>query len=280
MSAQPVPIVLDTDIGDDIDDAYALVLAARWPGVKLEAVTTTLGPTLSRARMARKLLDLCGCHDIPVFAADDKTGEGPQLDWAADYPYTRPSQTAPETLVRFGNDRPGELTLVTIGPLGNVGRALSLNPELGRRFKRVVMMAGWIHESYAPGGTDPEYNVVADIPSAQSLFASGADLVMVGLDVTMKARLTAPYQEKLGATGKPWCAALLELTKLWGPVPILHDPLALAMVVEDFCKLERMRLEVDDAGQTKQVVGAPNAEGAISVDADRFLDWYVETAGA
>jgi inosine-uridine nucleoside N-ribohydrolase len=278
MSDKPIPMILDTDIGDDIDDAYALVLATRWPAVKLEAVTATYGPTLSRARLARKLLDLMGRHDVPVYAADDKHGSTPQLDWAADYAYTRPVETAPEFLARTAHERPGEVTLVTIGPLPNIGHALDLNPELGRRFKRFVMMAGWIHESYTPGKPDPEWNVVADIPAAKKVFTSGADIAMIGLDVTMKAQFGEAYQKRLAEAGKPWCDALLTLTKLWGHgVPTQHDPLALSMVAGDFCKMERMRLEVDDAGQTKQVPGEPNAEAALSVDANRFLDWYVET---
>ncbi len=278
MSDKPIPMILDTDIGDDIDDAYALALAARWPAVKLEAVTATFGPTLSRARLARKLLDLMGRQDVPVYAADDKLGSTSQLDWAADYAYTRPVETAPEFLARTANERPGELTLVTIGPLPNLGAALDLNPELGRRYKRFVMMAGWIHESYSPDTKNPEWNVVADIASAQKVFTSGADLVMIGLDVTMKAQFGEPWQQKLAAAGKPWCDALLELTKLWGHgVPTQHDPLALSMVAGDFCKMERMRLEVDAEGQTKQVPGEPNALAALAVDANRFLDWYVET---
>lgn len=276
--ANVIPIVLDTDIGDDIDDAYALVLAAKWPKVHLEAVTTAHGPTLSRARLARKLLDICGRTDVPVYSADNSEGETPQFDWAADYPYSRPGESAAEALVRMANERPGELTLVPIGPLTNLGRALDLDPDFGRKLRRIVLMGGWVYRSYTPESTDPEYNIRSDVPAAKKVFSCGADLVMVGLDACMETRFTAEWQEKLAASQEPWAEALLELTRRWhGQVPILYDAITLATVAEGFCRLERICIEVQDDGQTRPVEGEANCLAAVGADAQAFLEWYVRT---
>lgn len=276
--AETIPIVLDTDIGDDIDDAYALVLAARWPKVRLEAVTTAHGPTLARARLARKLLDLCGRADVPVYSADDREGETPQLDWASDYPYARPAEDAAEALVRMANEQPGKITLVPIGPLTNLGRALDLDPDFGRKLRRIVLMGGWVYRSYTPESTDPEYNIRSNVPAAKKVFSCSADLVMVGLDACMETRFTKEWQDRLAASGKPWAEALLELTRRWpGQVPILYDAITLATVAEGFCRLERMRIEVQDDGQTRRVEGEPNCQAAVGADAQAFLEWYVRT---
>ncbi|MCX7597531.1 MAG: nucleoside hydrolase [Armatimonadetes bacterium] len=275
---QVIPIVLDTDIGDDIDDAYALVLAARWPRVQLGAVTTAYGPTLSRARLARKLLDICGRPDVPVYSADDCEGETPQLAWAADCSYSRPAEGAAEALVRMANERPGQLTLVPIGPLTNLGRALDLDPDFGRKLRRIVLMGGWVYRSYSPETTDPEWNIRCDVPAAKKVFSCGADLVMVGLDACMETRFTDDWQEKLRASGRPWADALLELTRRWpGQVPILYDAITLATVAERFCELQQMRIEVQDDGHTRKVEGEPNCVAAVGADAQAFLDWYVKT---
>lgn len=276
--AEAIPIVLDTDIGDDIDDAYALVLAARWPKVRLEAVTTAHGPTLSRARLARKLLDICGRVEVPVYPADDREGETPQFGWAADYSYSRPAQSAAEALVRMANERQGELTLVPIGPLTNLGRALDLDPDFGRKLRRIVLMGGWVYRGYTPESTEPEYNIRSDVPAAKRVFSCGGDLVMVGLDACMETRFTAEWQDRLAASGKPWAEALLELTRRWpGQVPILYDAITLSTVAEGFAQLEPMRIEVQDDGQTRPVEGEPNCLAAVGADAQAFLEWYVTT---
>jgi purine nucleosidase len=275
---EPLPILLDTDAGDDVDDAYALVLAARWPAVKLEAVSTVFGPTLSRARLARKLLDLCGAQTVPIFPANHAEGHTPQLDWAAAYPFAPPAETAPQALVRLVNERPGELTLVTIGALSNVAQALDLDPHLGRKLKRLVVMGGWVYQGYAAGEQRPEWNIRCDVAAAQRVLACGAPLTMVGLDVTRRVRLQEPWLERLRQAGHPWTQALLELTARWGHgVPVLHDPLALSCVGAQFCRWQDLRLEIDAAGLTKPVPGPPNVSVALEVEAEAFLDWYCAT---
>ncbi len=272
-----IPIVLDTDLGDDVDDAYALVLAARWEAVDLVAVTCAFGPTLARARMASKLLGVLGRGEVAVFAADDQLGENGQLNWAADHAYEAPAETAAEAIVRLAKERPGELTLVPIGPLTNVGKALDLDPELGRKLKRIVLMGGFVDPSRRPDRSTAEWNIHCDPAAARKVFRSSAELVMVGLDVTLQARLEEPWMTRLQAAGKPWTRALVELTAAWGHgVPTLHDPLALSCVAEGFCEFEPMRIEVDAEGRTLVEPGEANVMAAVGADADAFLDWYTE----
>jgi purine nucleosidase len=277
-ASAPIPIILDTDIGDDVDDAYALVLAARWKAVELVAVTCVWGPTLSRARLARKLLDICEHHHVPVFPADDKQGHNPQLDWAEGYEFQAPVETAAQAIVRLANERLGELTLVPIGALSNVGKALDLDPQLGKKLRRIVLMGGWLDPSQHPERTPVEYNIGCDPEAGRKVFQSGANIVMVGLDVTLKVRLEREWMERMASAEKPWTHSLVELTACWGHgVPTLHDPLALSCVERDSCTLEPRRIEVDATGRTIPTQGPPNALAAIEVDAPSFLDWYVNT---
>ncbi|MGD9519997.1 MAG: nucleoside hydrolase [Armatimonadota bacterium] len=276
--SKAIPIILDTDIGDDVDDAYALVLAAKWEAVDLVAVTCAFGPTLSRARLASKLLGILGRGEVPVYAADDREGENGQLNWAAGHTYEAPSETAPEALVRLARERPGELTLVPIGPLSNVGRALELDPELGRRFKRIVLMGGLVDPSARPDFPQAEWNIRCDPAAARRVFQSGAELVMVGLDVTLQVRLEEPWMKRLEAADKPCTRALMELTALWGHgVPTLHDPLALSCVERQFCRMKPLRVEIADDGRTLVELGEANVMAAVEVDAEGFLDWYTAT---
>ncbi len=275
------PIVwLDTDAGDDVDDAYCIVLAALWGEIELVGVSTVHGPTLSRAKLARKLLDLCGRSDVPVYPANDRTGETPQLDWAADYPFQRPEIDAPAAIAQAAEKYAGKLTLVTIGALTNAARAFEKDPGLAGRLRRLIVMGGWVEGGRKPAETRPEYNIACDPKAAQVVFSAGVgDMIMVGLDVTMQARLEDdPWLNRIRAAGKPWTDALVELTRRWAhPVPILHDPLAFSCILKDFCTLEPMRIEIDDAGHTTPAEGQPNLKAATAVRASDFLDWYTET---
>ena len=274
--SKPVPIIIDTDIGDDVDDAYCLVLAARWPEVELVAVTPCYLGTLLRAKLCRKLLDIAGAPHVPVFSANREVHRAPQLTWAEDVDWEPPEETAPEALVRLASERPGELTLVTIGPLTNIKHAAEIDPHFGRKYKRIIAVMGALGED--PANPPHEYNARCDPEGARALFDLGADLVVANVDVTSRARLTEPWMSRLRAVGQPWTDALVKLTELWGgQVPILFDPMGLSCVVNRFCQFQPMRLKIDDEGRTVRVDGEPNCLMAVDGDVPGFLDWYVET---
>ncbi|MBD0324030.1 MAG: nucleoside hydrolase, partial [Aldersonia sp.] len=174
-SAQRIKIILDTDIGDDIDDGWALGLAMQSPALDLQGVTIGHGNTPARAKVACKLLHAGGRNDVPV-AVGRKTSDEPeyQFSWAEDFTAKAPvSQPAADFIIETVRKQPGEITLVAVGPLENVADALRKDPGIAKLFKRVVLMSGSIGASAWHAEPIPEWNVVASTPDAQVVYAAG-----------------------------------------------------------------------------------------------------------
>ena len=147
-SAQRLKVILDTDIGSDIDDAWALGFAMLSPDIELLGVTITDGDTRARAKMACKLLHVGGRGEVPV-AVGRPTPPPDQIDlqfaWAEDFTAKQPvPQSAADFIVETVRRYPGEVTLIAVGPLQNVADALRKDPRLGTALKRVVLMSGSI----------------------------------------------------------------------------------------------------------------------------------------
>jgi len=275
-------VILDTDIADDIDDAYALALVASAPDMKLLGVTTTFGETGKRAQVAAKLLAALGRRDVPVYAGrKGARAIGRQYDWARGFrsPAFRSGEAA--LFMKAQIDRaPGQITLIGIGPLVNMGDLLTLYPEVKPKIRRIVLMGGAVHTGYngqAPAG--PEWNIYCDPAAARVIFTSGVPLVMAGLEVTTMLHLDAERQKRLFASGTPGTDALAALTSLWGGgTPTLFDVAAVAYAMgHRFCDEERDRVVVDDNGLTRITGGAPNVTVLVHPHPDLFLDWYVST---
>lgn len=279
----PLPLILDTDIGTDIDDAYALALILASPELELRGVTVVNNRTDLRAQLALKMLYETGQEHIPV-AVGRVTGEGScvnQYPWAEGFDATRPVvQPAAEFLVEQVNAAPGELTVLAVGPFTNLGDALALDPEFARKAREIVIMGGCVGW---PGGGQPEimaeYNIQVDVPASQALFRATPGLLMVPLDATRKVRLEADFRTKLAARKSPLTAALCALLALWPhDTPTLHDPLAVGMLLEPtLCGVADLSVEVDDAGFTRPVAdGVPNARVAVTPQVGRFLHLFLE----
>ncbi|HLI33455.1 MAG TPA: nucleoside hydrolase [Terriglobia bacterium] len=279
--AAPIPILLDTDIGTDIDDAFALALILRSPELRLLGVTTVSGDTAARARLAAKMLREAGKPRIPVAAG--KPGKPlpiEQTRWAENF--TSP-QLLRETAVDFLDAQfskyPGKITLVAIGPLTNLGMLLQKDPSVARKIKRIVMMGGSIARGYDDHTTpDPEYNIVMDIPAARVVFASGIPILMAPLDVTAMLQLSARDRQRIFNQGTPLAQSLAALYRLWGhPTPILFDPMAVALLIRPhLCETQPLAIRVDAKGYTRvESGGKPNATVALHTDPQKFFDFYL-----
>ncbi len=279
-ASTPQKVIVDTDIGDDIDDAYALALVASSPGVKLLGVTTTWGETGKRAQIAAKLLAALGRSDVPVYAG--RAGTSPirrQYDWARSF---RSSAIRPDEAVLFLKTQidqsPGQITLIGLGPFVNLGDLLTRYPEVKAKIRRIVLMAGSVYTGYNRQAPPvPEWNVVCDPASARIVFTSGVPIVMAGLEVTAMMQLDSERQKRLLADGRPGTDALAALTNLWGGnTPTLFDVVAVAYALgHGFCDEERDHVVVDDNGLTRIAEGPPNVTVLIHPRRDEFLDWYV-----
>lgn len=257
-------VILDTDIGTDIDDAWALAYAlASADTFELIGVTIADGDTPARAKIACKMLHRARRGDIPV-AVGRATAVPPervdhQFTWAEDFTDLRPTaRPAADFIVETAKQHPGQVTLIAVGPLQNVADALRKEPQLGKYLKRVVLMSGNIHSSTWQPWPIAEWNVVSATADAQLVYAAGLPLSIVPLDATTHVVLETPERDRMRRRGTPLLNALESLYRLWLSRPdakmTLHDQLAVAEAARPdafFLKKEVLKLIVDDKGFTR-----------------------------
>lgn len=346
MTAERVALILDVDTG--IDDSLALLYAAASPEAELVAVTCLPGnATLEDvAQNTRAVLELAGRTDVEVAVGLDRplrrplevTPEthGPHGIGYAELPEPSlglSSRAAPQLIVEEARRRPGEITLVTLGPMSTLARAVELEPDLPRLLRRWVSMGGTFR---VPGNTTPvsEWNVHCDPEAAQAVFAAWQTAVdrdrstpralALGLDVTERARILTDHVVALAhragstpddsldpsrAAGDPerrsvasnrvvrFVADALRFyfefharyDGFYGA--FIHDPLVVAAALDpSLVTTDAVAVDVDIAGgladgQTiadwrRLWARTPNADVAVTADADAFLERLVERVGA
>jgi len=189
----PEKIIIDTDIGDDVDDAFAVALALRSPELEILGISTTFGDPETRAKLLDRLLGETGHENIPVAVGTptQTSGQFTQRRYAEGGRFARASHPkAVEFILEQIRRYPGQITLVAFGPLINVGALIDKGPDTFRKLRRVVLMGGSIARRFGdlgyakPRGPEPEWNIKNDIPSARKLFASGVPIFMMPLDST------------------------------------------------------------------------------------------------
>jgi purine nucleosidase len=286
----PTPVIFDTDIGTDIDDAYALVALMERPELRVLGVTTVSSDTVARARLAAKLMAVAGGKwaSTPVYAGiPSDTQYMKQVDWAKGY--TAPNlhdSGAVEFMRRQVDANPGKVTIIAVGELTNVAALLKSDPGIASKIAAISLMGGAIYRGYASGSKpEPEWNIRSNAVAARTVFASGVPLLIAPLDSTADLKLTPEMRVTVFARGKPMNDALAALNSVWrhtnpwkGENPTLFDVLAVELVSPRHpYKLETLRLDVADDGLTVKVAnGTPNAQVAIEVDAAAFMNEFVE----
>jgi inosine-uridine nucleoside N-ribohydrolase len=280
--AKKIPILVDTDIGTDIDDAFALALVLKSPELELLGVTTVSGDTHARARLAAKLLWEGGARTVPVAAgAPGRPLPSEQTRWAEHFtsPQIRPL-SAVRLLDAILRRQREKTTIVEIGPLTNIAALLTKDPRIAQKIKEIVLMGGSVAHGY---GDDPnptaEYNIAADPTSAQKVFGSGVPILMVPLDVTAMLRLHRPDRHRIFTQLTPLTNALTLLDQLWNQrTPTLFDPMAVAMVIDpSLCETQPLAIEVDLNGFTHVANGKPpNATVALHTNPARFFEFYLK----
>jgi purine nucleosidase len=262
-------IILDTDIGTDVDDAYAIALLANCPEVKIEAITTVWADALLRARITRKLLDLLGRPDIPVAAGEsfpmdpDRPAflmghEGRSVvEDDEDLPVSEePAGVAIESLLRT---YPHEIKVLLIGPQTNLGKLLAEKPDLAPLIKEFVVMGGT--PFYGPkeieriGERPLDYNFVTDPEAVRIVFDSGVPITMIGVNVTMPTLLKRHHIERIRDRGAPSTDLLYSMTAEWlrvidKPETPMHDPLAVTAAFSlEFLKTMMLNVVIETKGE-------------------------------
>ncbi len=292
--SSPQKVIIDTDIGDDIDDAFALALALESPELKVLGVTTTFGNTEMRARLVDRYLQAVGRSDIPVFAGPmTKTDNAmTQAAYAKRAPEKRFGDGA-EFILREAREHPGEITLIGIGPLFTVEAAIERDPAAFKKLKRVVIMGGSVYRGY---GTDAQGK--AEAPAAgvehperprRPEGAAGIRCAGIhdaaGFDASA-ARCEGPRGNLCAwiASHRPVDASLSPMdggTPNHSPTPTLFDPVAVTYTFRpDLCPAKPLHIDVDDKGLTTPGSGAPNAQVCLQSDEKGFLALLLKRVAA
>ena len=280
----PERIILDTDIGDDIDDAYCLSLILSSPELALEGVITVYGPVDRRAQIARKLLRLAGRDEITVMPGLCSGGDHQvvpnQHPWAADE--EAPGGDGVAFALQKILENPGEISLLCIGALSNAAALLDADPGVAGALKRVVVMGGSVYRGYGAGqGPVAEYNIRCDAAAARTVFQKARNLQVGPLDITASAVLRPEHLEAIAASPRPLARAMAELLPYWQEGdpqrrPCLHDPLVAALMIRpSFARGRPLRIEVSDDGMTVPAQGDPNAFVYLDPDLEPFFRFFV-----
>jgi purine nucleosidase len=308
--AERAPVVLDCDTG--VDDAMAIFYGLLAPELDVVAIGTVWGNTRVEATTANtlRLLETVNRPRVPVAAGAAKPllgppttlghgvhGEDGQGNANLPPPTLRPSgESAAAQLVRLGRERPGELTLVPVGPLTNVAIALGMDPEITRLYKQVVLMGG----TFLRQGNVRRFgeaNVWHDPEAAQVVLEAGWPVTVVPLDATMQVRLSQAQLAQLRDSGSPQGIHLHRITGRYLDVYeqrfgrrecAMHDPLALAIAADRslIVRGPRVRVDVELTGTHTRgmTVGdfrpwAPESEANATVvleaDGPRFLERWL-----
>ncbi len=290
-----IPVIFDTDIGDDIDDAIALALALQSPELDVRGVTTVFGVVDQRTRLAWKELALYNRKDIPLATGvGDPFLDPPVIQKARQFEVLTVADAAPpaaqrraaefliETLLASNE----KITLVPVGPLTNIALALRLEPRIKAKIERIVLMGGAFRRMYS------EWNIERDRVAGQIVFSSGVPIVAVGLDVTLQCKLEPKDLDRLRAAHNPATQFLVHLIELWQngkptQTPILHDPLAVASVFRpDLITTETGNVQVETAspltfGMTLFKASATGTTKiATAVKVREFVDLLIDRLSA
>jgi len=279
-----IPVLLDTDIGTNLDDALALAYLLRQPRCELLGVTTVTGRPEVRAQLADAVCRALGRPNVPVHAGAGQALAGhqiqpevPQSPVLARWPHREriPSDTAVEFLQKTIRSRPGEITLLTVGALTNVARLYAADPEIPRLLRAHVLMAGLYTETVS----STERNVSGDPEAAAAVFAAGVPTRCLGREVTAQCRISAEdFRRRLTHTS---LRIMTEMAEIWlasHQDVLLHDALAAACILDPgLCAFQPGRVAVELQGEHRGVtIFAPDPAGrhqvARTAKPEQFLD--------
>lgn len=283
-------ILLDTDIGTDIDDALALAYLLAQPQCELLGVTTVTGEPEKRAMLASAICKVAG-RSIPIYPGTANPLLILQMQRVAQqaaalgaWPHDTvfPRGEAIEFMRRTIRAHPGEVTLLTIGPLTNAALLLAIDPEIATLLKGLVMMCGAFGDNL-PLGWSPEWNARGDAHASAIVYRTPVTTHRsLGLNVTQKVTMDA--QEARRRLTAPLLRPVLDFAEIWfqqAKTITFHDPLAAVSLFDDrICTFERGRVTIDlSDGPTRGATGwTPSTDGshevAMTVDTARFFDHF------
>lgn len=298
-SSAPIPVILDTDIGDDIDDTWALLMLLRMPELDLKLAVGDFGNAIYRARLLAKLLEHAGRPDVPIGIGVGKEDQpGQQSSWVGEYQ----TQDYPGVVHEDGiqamidtiHASPEPVTLLCIGPVPNVAEALRRDPSIAEN-ARFIGMHGSVYKGYSGDPTPAaEWNVRADASSLQAVFAAPWECTITPLDTCGLVVLDGQNYAQLHESDDPRLRTLMENYRAWLPgAPFvdpntdtsristtLFDTVAVYLAAEqDLVEMQQLPLKVTDDGYTliDRENGRPVNCAVSWKDLDAFKQRLVKT---
>ena len=291
-------VILDTDIGTDIDDAVALAYLLEHPGCELLGITTVTGEAVKRASLASALCRRAG-KDVPIYPGaerplltEQRQRHAQQAAALAPWPHEKnfPSGEAVEFMRATIRRHPGEVVLLTVAPLTNIGLLFSVDPAIPRLLKGLVMMCGRFFDPPPTGYGPVEWNAMVDAHATRIVYEAPVPVHRsIGLDVTHRVSMRPPEFRQAFA-GFRLFDPILEWAEIWfrdRPGTTFHDPLAAAVVFEpNLCSFRRGNVRV--ALQPEERYGSTDwtpdeTGGAHEVAADvnpaSFFEQYLSVIG-
>jgi purine nucleosidase len=272
------PVLLDTDIGTDVDDLLALALLVRSPEVEIIGVTTVYGDTVLRARMTRLVLDQLEHSGVPIGIGARETLTGRPVWWAGHEGQGIPGLdrvqldegiTAADLLHRAATEHRGRLELFAIGPLTNVAEAISANESFATSLRHLYIMGGafWMEQA--------EHNIKSDPEAADIVFRSGIPMTICGLDVTQRVLLREDDMSRIREAAGGIGSVLEDQVRRWWAFTgatenHLHDPVAILPALRpELFRFEQcdVHVEVEGANPGRTRVDGCGT-GAVRIAAD------------
>jgi purine nucleosidase len=287
-----LPVFVDTDIGDDIDDALALALLLCSPEVSVVGISTVFGDTYLRARLAAYLLQVYGYSSIPVAAGQampllfrhSPSGVCQASVLPTDFVPSINPLTGPELLIQIAHQYPGQLTLLCLGPLTNIALALRQEPQLSSLLRQVFFMGGTSQLWW------PDWNVRSDAEAARLLLEAQLPITMIGLNVTASCHLQRSDMKQLNEAKDSRLQLLSCLVAAWqenqpwwrSRLPYLHDPFVVAaLCAPQFFRFAPLPVRVLAQGPLvgwtiPRWLSGPTVRAALSVENAEVRAWILQ----
>jgi inosine-uridine nucleoside N-ribohydrolase len=298
----PQKILIDTDAGDDVDDVLAIAFALLRPELDIRAITTVSPGGRRRARLLRRLLHLAQREDIPVAPGmelplrpldDGELARLTQGAYVLNHAPATPGQEGTEDtqdtddavslIIRTVQQHPGEVALVTIGPLTNIACALRRRPEIAGQIRWIACMGGEVHLP------QPEHNLKWDANASSIVLSAGVPLFLGTWSVTRRFALLPEDCDLIKRHDTPLCRMLSECIDLWWPHkggkpgPVMYDLAPLLWSFDrSYYPTEPMSVGIETrsemaAGMTLRRPGPPNAHVSVDIRAEEIKALYLST---
>ena len=277
LAAEKQKVIFDCDLGDDIDDAFALAMVIAAEEFDVLGICMDYGNTPERAKIACRMLYETGKDEIPVYVGR-KTNEhySKQFNWGRGFEALQPQEKpAADFIIETLNAQPGKVILFTVGPVPTMMDIIKKDKNALKNAKHIYSMYGSFYMGYGAGPMiDAEWNVRADEEASKIFSACGAKITYAGLDVTTFIKWEKEYREKLTMRQSPLTNGLTGLYTLWEQeTPTLYDCVAVGMALwPELFTMRPAHVKVIDGGYTViDESKEPNCHVGMQIRKDEFL---------